>query len=365
MKRDTYFAARLALISVAVLGGFAGRALAEPTEAEKRTEAETIFAQAKDLMDKKDYANACPKLEEVVKLQPRGIGAKISLADCYIGEGRLASAHAMLGEAASLAVQENQADRASAVQGKAQELEGKLSKLTITIPNTIATTPGLTVVRDGTQLSQALYNVTVPIDGGTHTVIATAPHMKPFETKLDVPAESGAVTVNVVLIPEGPASNSAPPGGANAGGQLRGSAWDQVKETGHGAGEAGEDGTFWSPVRIGGVVVGGAGLVPVAAGIGIGVSGAAKTGTAADEFTAAKAMGDVAGENKALQDHADAHNQAVGGWITTGIGGAALVTGIVMIAAGPRGHKSASNSRTQVVPVVSGTTKGVVVTGEF
>jgi hypothetical protein len=118
-------------------------------------------------------------------------------------------------------------------------------------------------------------------------------------------------------------------------------------------------------VRIGGAVVAGVGVAVVGVGIGIGASGAAKTAPAASAFSAAKARGDIAGENQALQDHADAHNQAVGGWVTAGIGGAAAIAGVVMIAAGPRGHKSGWNARITVVPTFVETSRGVAVLGEF
>ncbi len=127
----------------------ANHAYAEPTEAEKRSEAEAVFAQAKDLMGKKDYATACPQLETVVKLQPMGIGAKMTLGDCYVGQGKLASARAMYVEASSLAAQANQPDRASSAQDKVQSLDIRVSKLKIAVPAAIASTPGLSVTRDG------------------------------------------------------------------------------------------------------------------------------------------------------------------------------------------------------------------------
>src|SRR5690242_15851378 len=56
--------------------------------------AQAIFDSAQALMASHNYAEACPKLEEVVRLVPSGVGAKVQLAKCYDEAGRLASAWA-------------------------------------------------------------------------------------------------------------------------------------------------------------------------------------------------------------------------------------------------------------------------------
>src|SRR5262245_25783154 len=76
--------------------GWAARSHAQGSGggAAKLTEAEALYDAATKAMDGNDYAAACPKLEEVVRLVPHGVGARLTLARCYEGAGRLASAHA-------------------------------------------------------------------------------------------------------------------------------------------------------------------------------------------------------------------------------------------------------------------------------
>ena len=54
--------------------------------------ATTVWEQALEAMHKQDYATACPTIEEVARLRPEELGAKLKLAECYEGAGRLASA---------------------------------------------------------------------------------------------------------------------------------------------------------------------------------------------------------------------------------------------------------------------------------
>src|SRR5262245_50303480 len=51
-----------------------------------------LYEEAIKAMEKGDYASACPKLEEVVRIDPARIGPKIELGNCYAAMGLLASA---------------------------------------------------------------------------------------------------------------------------------------------------------------------------------------------------------------------------------------------------------------------------------
>ena len=54
--------------------------------------AEHLFQEARVLVERGDYAAACPKLEASQKLEP-AVGTQFNLADCYEHVGRTASAH--------------------------------------------------------------------------------------------------------------------------------------------------------------------------------------------------------------------------------------------------------------------------------
>src|SRR5689334_19822625 len=65
--------------------------------------AQSLVDEAGDLMDAKKFAVACPKLEQATKLVPKGVGARLALAECYLGLGRLASAQGQYLQAEALA----------------------------------------------------------------------------------------------------------------------------------------------------------------------------------------------------------------------------------------------------------------------
>src|SRR5512138_1064153 len=65
-------------------------AAAEPSEAH-RVQAQTLFDEAMELMQRGQYQAACLKFEEGQRLLP-AIGNQFNLAECYAKTGRIASA---------------------------------------------------------------------------------------------------------------------------------------------------------------------------------------------------------------------------------------------------------------------------------
>src|SRR5947208_8874106 len=57
----------------------------------KRARAEKLYDEAIELLDRGDYTQACPKLEQSDQLDP-ALGTRFNLAECYEHEGKLASA---------------------------------------------------------------------------------------------------------------------------------------------------------------------------------------------------------------------------------------------------------------------------------
>jgi tetratricopeptide (TPR) repeat protein len=244
------------LTAVALALCLSNRAFAgEPTEAEKRTMAEAIFEQASTAMAAQDYATACPRPEEVVALQPNGIGARIKLGECYEASGRLASAHASYAQAASMATIAGQNDRAAAAQASAGALEPRLSRLTIRVSAELAQLPGLSVMRGSAPITPALFNTAIAVDGGRHTVVAAADGRRPFTASIDIDA-SGAAQEIVIALPLSERSPVAPEAGAPSAGVASDS-----------------EPPAMPPVRIGGIVVGAVGLALAGVGIGVAVVG--------------------------------------------------------------------------------------------
>ena len=98
------------LLSIAVTTFTLG-AHAQSEGGAQTSAATTLLEQALQAMHNQDFASACPKIEEVARLRPDDLGAKLKLAECYEGAGRLASAWALYALVGPLADKANQPDR--------------------------------------------------------------------------------------------------------------------------------------------------------------------------------------------------------------------------------------------------------------
>ncbi len=166
--------------------------------------AEVLFRQGRQLLEAGDVAAACPKFESSYELDP-ALGTLLGMALCHERMGRLASAWVEYTEAVGTAHRLNQPQRQSFAQSKVAELEPRLSKLTIDVPDQTAQLEGLVVLRDGTALGPSAWRVATPIDGGEHTVEVTAPGKLPWKQTFSIPNEGASRTVSVPLLEEAPA----------------------------------------------------------------------------------------------------------------------------------------------------------------
>src|SRR5262249_52344626 len=121
---------------------------AQPS-AQSMTVVVALYEEATKAMDKGNYADACPKLEEVVRIDPGRIGPRIELGNCYAAMGRLASAWARYRIAESAAQRANKAERQKEAHDRAEALEPKLARLTIVVPDAVRALPELEIRHDG------------------------------------------------------------------------------------------------------------------------------------------------------------------------------------------------------------------------
>jgi hypothetical protein len=171
--------------------------------------AEAFFKEAKVLLAQKDYAKACPKLEESQRLDPGG-GTLLLLASCYEAEGKLASAWAAYIEVVALSRQSGRADRERIAKARVDALGPRLSYMTIELDTATARLVNVDVKRDGTALSRNSWSVKIPVDAGTHSVQIAAPGYTPLTLTVAV-EESSAKVVNVPsLVPLTTAVQPAP-----------------------------------------------------------------------------------------------------------------------------------------------------------
>lgn len=181
----------LAILFACALG--APFARAEPTAAD-RTIARSLFDEGRALVKSGEIALACPKLEASYKLDP-GIGTLFNLADCFEQSGRTASAWTAFSEVAETARRNEQAERASLAQQRADALAPRLSKVRLMLAPPLP--PELVVQLDGKPLGIAILGTELPMDPGPHVVALDAPGYRSVTQPLIVDASAAVKTLEL------------------------------------------------------------------------------------------------------------------------------------------------------------------------
>jgi hypothetical protein len=306
----------LASLALATLGLAAPSAVAQPADPQKLAVAQALFERAQAAMDKKDYASACPKLEEVTRILPNGVGGQLTLAQCYEGAGRLASAWTTYVIAQAAAARANRPEQEKQARVRAEAVKPRLAELAVTVAEALRSLPGLAVERDGAPVGAAQWGVPLPVDKGKHVVVATAPGKQRWEKTVEVPADGTTVSVEVAgvadvepvaVVAEPPPPPVPPPAPA------------------------------WSGLRIGGVVLGGAGLVGIGVGSAFGAVAIARKNQSSSQCGAGDQSTDP---NKCTSAGTSLRSEGLrAASISTGAfvaGGIALAGGITLFVVAPQ-----------------------------
>ena len=143
---------------------------------------------------------AIPHLLESLRLDPRAI-TLINLASCEEKTGRWAAALGHWADARARA----QAETATLIEEEAtkrvRDLEKKIPRLTIVLAS--GSPPGTEVTRDGVVLGAVSLGVALPVDPGSHTVVARAPGRADGSKTV---ALSEGESTRVEVTPGGPAA---------------------------------------------------------------------------------------------------------------------------------------------------------------
>lgn len=187
--------ARLVLVTaLALTSGIAvstpRAAWAQPSDA--RAAAEILFNEARTLAEKRDFAGACPKFEASLRLDP-ALGTRLNLGDCYEQIGKLASAWAMFKAAADSARVQGDV-REKLASDRASRLEPRLPRLSVRVEGDGV--PGMTLVRSGSAMEQAMLGSPTFVDPGRIEITASAPDHETFTTSVE--AKEGEL-VEVVI----------------------------------------------------------------------------------------------------------------------------------------------------------------------
>ena len=159
--------------AAAMLTGLVGQpALAE--DAQSASKADETFLAGRELLKDKRYAEACAKFQQSEAEDPAS-GTLLALAYCQELSGLFATSWASYGAAADLAQREGHPDRQAAAAERIQALAARVSKLTVVAPAELVAMPGFRLTMNGIEFERASFGVPVPLDGGAHVFIATAP----------------------------------------------------------------------------------------------------------------------------------------------------------------------------------------------
>jgi serine/threonine-protein kinase len=207
----------MSALSVALFFVGASAAAADPPKQQKAgtaATAQSLFYEARNLMRDGNYAAACPKLEESLRLE-HGMGTEFNLADCNEKLGKIASAWSGYTNVAAEARAQNQWAREKVATERAAALEARLPKLAIDL---MEDPPAdLVVKRDGLVVGAASYNIAMPVDPGSHQLSTSASGYQPWDGAITAP-EGKVVRITLPpLVPVVAAAPSAPPSSATAG----------------------------------------------------------------------------------------------------------------------------------------------------
>jgi hypothetical protein len=184
------------------------------------------------------------------------------------------------------------------------------------------------------------FGESVSVDPGSYTLEATAPGYRHWEEKVDVAGDGATATATVgPLVKEGvdapPPPPPPPPPPAP---------------------------TFWSPLRIAGVVTAGVGLVGVGLGAAFGVMAKSNLDDSnANNHCDAQNTCDPQG----LQLRSDAQTSALISTISFVAGGVLVAGGVTMFLVAPRAKSEKPAASATFVPAVSPTFAGLAARGQF
>ena len=157
--------------SYAACGALAGILLFARVVAAQPSEGDLLFQEGRALMLANHFAEACAKLEESQKIEPRG-GTLLNLAACHERMGRFATALAEFRSALAAAQIEGREERVALAAERIEKLSPLVSALTLDIPRTTDTTP-LHVFVDGNEIATSEAGTKIVLDPGRHRISAT------------------------------------------------------------------------------------------------------------------------------------------------------------------------------------------------
>jgi hypothetical protein len=169
---------QLAIASV-VLASFFSGATARAEPASDATHAQALFDEGVKLLQKKDFAAACPRLAESFALDPAG-GTALDLAFCYESQDRLASAIETYRAALRIAEADHREDREQSTKTKIDELDAKVGHLHLIASPSDWRAQSWQVLLDAKPITPEATDAAFAMDAGAHVVTVSAPDKRTY-----------------------------------------------------------------------------------------------------------------------------------------------------------------------------------------
>ena len=164
------------------------------TAPSSQPQADTLFAEGRELLEKGKFPEACAKLARSEELAP-AVGTLLNLAYCYEQVGKLRSAMDAYGEAERLANVAGETKRATFAKERFAAVEPRAPKLVVRVVPPEA--PGLAVKRNGTQMVKTDLDRPIAVDPQDYLISASAPGYVGWKGAIIVRGEAAVVTVVV------------------------------------------------------------------------------------------------------------------------------------------------------------------------
>jgi hypothetical protein len=309
-------------------------------------------------MEEERFAEACPKLEESLRLD-HGMGTQFNLAHCWEKLGRTASAWALFLDVAAAARAGNQPDRETAARERAKVLETKLARLRIDVPEP---SRDMQVSRDGQDVGRAAWGTAMPLDPGKHTITVSAPGKKDWTSDVEVPAANRTVSVKVPALTDAPLPQPVTQVSESSASEAPVEA--EVTDTRR-------DGGGSNGQTVAAFIVGGVGLAAAATGTVFLIQSRQDNSAALELCRVPEVAADGTVTEKCGTDEEqarweglveDAKSNRTIGLVGLGIGTAALATAVVLFVTADSGG---SDSAFHVAPLLAKGMQGAAVSGSF
>jgi hypothetical protein len=310
------------------------------------TAAEALAAAGAELLAKGDSEGACRLYRESSRLE-QSAPRLLALATCWERIGKSASAweaYRRAGELASL----GQADYAAAASEGEERLAATLTRIQIDAPKDAAFAD-IEVSLDGARFVSALYGVPVPVDPGLHRITATAPGRQRWSLELTLPAASGTTAIGVPLLPPSERATRVAPLSA----EPTGDALLPVERRADRSNDPGKN------QRTVGLVIGGAGVLGLGAGVAFGL----KALSAREKLEEQCAVQGACTES-ALASIDESRTYATASNVALGLGAASVAAGIIVYLLAPSA-KPKRVASLRVLPLVDERSGGIAAFGRF